>query len=160
MDAGGCVSEQGSFEELRSKDGFVSKVILHPDLLEQGSAKPVEDESKKVSVPKILQGPTANDVAERTRRIGDFAVYKYYYAAIGWKLMLSIMASATVYMVTGNFPCKLGCSETLIYNADFDSIALWLNWYSDGAIKSVALFSTIYAVAAIVSILSMAAALW
>jgi ATP-binding cassette subfamily C (CFTR/MRP) protein 1 len=108
LETGGRISEQGSFGALRAKGGFVSNVVLHPDLLEQGSAKPVEEDSpKKASpLPKIFQGPTANDVAERTRRVGDFAVYKYYYAAIGWKLFLSIMALATIYMVTGNFPCK------------------------------------------------------
>lgn len=113
MEAGGRISEQGSFESLRSKDGFVSKVILHPDLLEHGSAKPIEEESTKKALPisKILQGPTANDVAERTRRIGDFAIYKYYYAAIGSKLFMSIMALATVYVVMGNFPCELAHTE-------------------------------------------------
>jgi ATP-binding cassette subfamily C (CFTR/MRP) protein 1 len=108
LDSNGRISEQGSFEHLRSREGFVSKIILHPDLLERGSAKPTQGETtKKASaVFKILQGPTANDIAERTRRIGDFAVYKYYFAAIGWRLGLSIMAFSAIYMVVGNFPCE------------------------------------------------------
>ena len=104
LDASGRISDQGSFECLRAKDGFVSKVIDHPDLLE-GPANPEGDESAKKPLLKVLQGLTANDITERTRRIGDFGVYKYYYASVGIKLTSIIMAMSVVYMIFGNFPC-------------------------------------------------------
>jgi hypothetical protein len=107
LDANGHISEQGSFESLRSKDGFVSKVILHPDILDQSSSTRLsegESATKASTIPRILQGTTANDVADLTRRIGDIAVYKYYLAAIGWKLGWSVTVMSFIYMLAQKFP--------------------------------------------------------
>ena len=106
LDASGQISEQGSFEHLRAKEGFVSSLIVHPSLLDQGPTRPAEDKSTRKASPAstVLQGPTANDVAERTRRIGDSAVYKYYYAAVGWKWTTVILTLSFAYMIFGNLP--------------------------------------------------------
>jgi hypothetical protein len=105
LDSGGRISEQGSFVHLRQKDGFVSKVILQPELLEQSSSdRPSESAQKGPRIPKNLQGPTANDLADRTRRIGDASVYKYYLAAVGWNLGLQIVLLLALYTVTLKFP--------------------------------------------------------
>jgi len=105
LDPSGDISEQGSFAYLRQKDGFVSRIILHPELLEHSQSERSSEATRKGPlVPKSLQGPTANDVADRTRRIGDASVYKYYLAAIGWKLGLWSVVLLALYTVTLKFP--------------------------------------------------------
>lgn len=105
----GRIAEQGSFDSLRSQQGFVSKLLLHPELLEPKRVeKPVTHVRSKTAYtpPKALRGPTDNDVADLTRRIGDLSVYKYYLKSIGWKIALSEVASCSVYMVAQVFPRK------------------------------------------------------
>lgn len=105
LDPSGRISEQGSFVYLRQKDGFVSKVMLQPELLEQSHpSRSNESTQKGRAVQKVFQGPTANDMADRTRRIGDISVYKYYMAAIGWKLGLWTVGLLALNTVTLKFP--------------------------------------------------------
>jgi ATP-binding cassette, subfamily C (CFTR/MRP), member 1 len=159
VDASGRIFEQGSFEYLQSKDGFVSKVFLQPEILEQGRSRRDNIELKPLATPRILQGPTENDVVERTRRIGDFSVYKYYLTAIGWKLCSTVVAVAIIYMVAHKFPRRLKLLA-LICSVLTHSLALWLTWYSNGTVKSLVLFSTIYAASAVVALVSSAGMLW
>jgi ATP-binding cassette subfamily C (CFTR/MRP) protein 1 len=104
LDPSGRISEQGSFTYLRQKDGFVSRLMLQPELLERHSERSSDSTQKGPVVPKVLQGPSANDMADRTRRIGDASVYKYYLAAIGWKLGLWVIVLLALYTVTLKFP--------------------------------------------------------
>lgn len=104
----GRTSEQGSFDNLRSKDGFVSKIIRSPEILQSkpDGAQRSEIVSKPRAPPtaRNLQGPTANDAADLNRRIGDTSVYKYYLRAIGWKIALVNVSGAVVWMLGANFP--------------------------------------------------------
>lgn len=40
LNSNGQISEQGNFEDLRSRDGFVSQVILKPEILREMSRDP------------------------------------------------------------------------------------------------------------------------
>jgi ATP-binding cassette, subfamily C (CFTR/MRP), member 1 len=110
----GCIAEQGAFEVLRSQDGFVSKLLLHPELLESkphadaGGNNDIESKTKpSSSAPKPLRGgATANDVTDLTRRIGDLSVYKYYLKSIGWKFVLANTAACVVSTIAQLFPRK------------------------------------------------------
>lgn len=111
LGADGRITEQGSFEALRSQQGFVSKLLLHPELLESKRVdKPESDSSTETkakavaALPKALRGPSDNDVADLTRRIGDLSVYKYYLKSMGWRIALSEAASCSVYMLAQVFP--------------------------------------------------------
>jgi ATP-binding cassette subfamily C (CFTR/MRP) protein 1 len=113
----GHIAEQGTFETLRSQNGFVSNLLLHPELLESKPHSEAEanggiDSKSKASttIPKAPNGATVNDVADLTRRIGDFSVYKYYLKSIGWKIALVTITSCFVYMLAQSFPRR--CSYT------------------------------------------------
>ena len=87
LDQSGHISEQGSFQELRFSGGYVQGLatkhtkenksdLVESELIPQTLTKPItaiEDEDAEVQV------------AELNRRTGDFSVYNYYFAAIGWK---------------------------------------------------------------------------
>jgi hypothetical protein len=60
---------------------FFEQSLLQPEILKQGPSRREKSASNPSTASRILQGPTANDVAEKSRRIGDLAVYKYYLAA-------------------------------------------------------------------------------
>ncbi|TVY83108.1 ABC transporter FUM19 [Lachnellula suecica] len=134
----GNIFEQGSFDQLRSRDGFINKIIRQPDIL-QTKAQEITTiaTSSKIPqpvMPKALRGPTANDNNDLTRRIGDLSVYKYYISSIGWKIALVNGVTSVVYVLSANFP------------------QLWLTWYADGTVSSLALFIAIYVAATVVSL--------
>ena len=109
LSAGGKIAEQGSFEQLRSQDGFVNKVILQPELLQsKDEIVPTNASSNEPlrAAPKALRGPTASDAADLNRRIGDISVYKYYLNAIGWKSATISIITSVVNMFGARFPRK------------------------------------------------------
>ncbi|KAF4624451.1 hypothetical protein G7Y89_g13720 [Cudoniella acicularis] len=102
LGADGRIAEQGTFEMLRTQNGFVSKLLQNPELLASKSHSELETkdgpkQKQSTTVAKVLRGATANDVADLTRQIGDLSVYKYYLKSIGWKVVLA-NAISTLYM--------------------------------------------------------------
>lgn len=108
LDKDGKVVEQGTFDYLRSRDGFVSKLMLHPELLKSGSrSDDTENTLQKMpaaAVAKVLPGPSANDAADLTRQTGDISVYKYYLKSIGWKIGLANGIGSFVLMLGTKSP--------------------------------------------------------
>jgi len=105
----GHIAEQGSFDQLRSQDGFVSKLLLNPELLKaKVTAEDVPKDvggniNSPVTIPKALRGASKNDVEDLTRRVGDIAVYKYYLKAIGWRIALSAATCCLVVALAETF---------------------------------------------------------
>jgi ATP-binding cassette subfamily C (CFTR/MRP) protein 1 len=110
LSADGKITEQGSFEQLRTQDGFVNKIILQPELLQSKADEiiPADGSSNRPSpaAPKALRGPTASDAADLARRIGDISVYKYYLHAIGWKSASISIGVSVIYTFAARFPRK------------------------------------------------------
>lgn len=97
LDKSGRAIEQGTFADLRSQNGFVSRLVLHPELLESGKSEVASSTAVSApSIPKILQGPSANDAADLARKTGDISVYKYYIKSIGWKIGLANLAGVLI----------------------------------------------------------------
>lgn len=59
---------------------------------------------KKKVLPKGLSGPSANDVADLTRRTGDISVYRYYFASIGWKISIGLLLTVACNTLSTSFP--------------------------------------------------------
>lgn len=112
MGADGSIYEQGSFEELASQAGFVSKAIAQPSLLDSGNSRLVEHDKCRGPSPKQLAGSSANDIVERTRQTGDLSVYKYYLAAIGWKLGVASAVASIVYVLAIRSPSKAALCDS------------------------------------------------
>jgi ATP-binding cassette subfamily C (CFTR/MRP) protein 1 len=93
----GRVVEQGSFEQLRNAGGYV-----------QSLAARIKNEDTPTSTSKKLNDtaqPTApkpdneEEIEELNRQTGDFAVYKYYFASIGWFSNFLFFAYVVLYGV-------------------------------------------------------------
>jgi hypothetical protein len=108
LDKDGKVVEQGTFDYLRSRDGFVSKLMLHPELLKSGSrsddTENILQKMPAAAVAKVLPGPSANDAADLARQTGDISVYKYYLKSIGWKIGLANGIGSFVLMLGTKSP--------------------------------------------------------
>ena len=105
LDSDGRILEQGSFEVLRSQDGFVSKTLQDKDFEHRNrnaGADPLQKDPS-IAAKKSVQGPSPEKYADLTRRTGDTSVYKYYLASIGWKLSLIVIGGTVVNSVLFKF---------------------------------------------------------
>lgn len=86
LDKNGNAVEQGTFEELSVRDGYIHSLSI-------GKASALktnenhDSESKILSKPEIFnsiqQAIGPNQLSESSRQTGDIAVYKYYMSTIG-----------------------------------------------------------------------------
>lgn len=107
LDKSGKTIEQGTFADLRSQNGFVSQLVLHPGLLEPARAEVASSTTVSAAgTPKILQGPSANDAADLARKTGDYSVYKYYIKSIGWKIGLANVIGVLIDTLGKGSPCE------------------------------------------------------
>jgi ATP-binding cassette, subfamily C (CFTR/MRP), member 1 len=113
LDNDGKAIEQGTFSNLRSSDGFVGRLSLHPEILESDPISKTAEDTAAFKAPpaalKVLQGPSANDIADLTRQTGDISVYKYYLKSIGWTFGLANAMGSIIYMFGSKSPRK--CSR-------------------------------------------------
>lgn len=157
LGADGKIAEQGHFNDLRSQEGFVNKIMLQPELLRSRSNETdmTEDSPTRATKggAKALQGPTLSDATDLTRRLGDISVYKYYLRAIGWKIVVLDASWGVLFALGSNFPRELTYHILFL---KLTPLGLWLTWYSNGTVTSLPLFASIYAVTAIVTMFSVA----
>lgn len=106
LDVDGHISQQGKFDDLRIQGGFVSSLVL-PDMPTEERKTSPKDAAKRKPLPKVLQGPSANDIADLTRRTGDISLYRYYFASIGWKISLALLLTVCLNTLGSSFPRKL-----------------------------------------------------
>lgn len=99
------MSEQGHFDELAASGGYVSSFDLgQPDwnyIPDQTSYHvPTVIEQKKV-----IQ--TDDDLeAEANRATGDFTIYQYYFASVGWLGILVFLTCISGFVFCISFPSK------------------------------------------------------
>ncbi|PWY78211.1 P-loop containing nucleoside triphosphate hydrolase protein [Aspergillus heteromorphus CBS 117.55] len=104
----GHVSEQGTWDQLRTQSGYISKVILHEGdkrLHEGGDAEGAEVKTSAPAEPERSM--------DRVRQKGDRSLYSYYFSTMGYfnvSLMVSGMALMSVFSMVTQY---------------------WLKWWTD-----------------------------
>lgn len=80
----GRILEQGCFEDLKNSDGYVQS--LAAKLKSENISKTTGTVPKPTNLLAKVDGEEEINVIteELNRQTGDFAVYKYYFASIGW----------------------------------------------------------------------------
>lgn len=93
---------------MRSQGGFVSKLLLHPEILEGSISHKAEqiDEASEPGKPAVTTKGSSSKDADLTRQVGDTAVYMYYLRTIGWKLAVGNVFWCIVFALALRFPCK------------------------------------------------------
>ncbi|KYK57921.1 hypothetical protein DCS_04934 [Drechmeria coniospora] len=84
----------------------------------------------------------ANEVDDLTRQVGDFAVYKYYFKAIGWKKALCFTAFSVVHTFAATFS------------------HVWLKWWVDSQGTQMILYATIYVLLGVINAAGIAGYAW
>lgn len=106
LNSDGRIEEQGSFDELNSRGGYLSTFSLSPPDWEY-TRMPVEGDD----IPAYVYIPNPSLVsdsveAEASRRTGDMSIYLYYINSIGWTPTIIFMVAITVFVFGISFPSK------------------------------------------------------
>lgn len=111
LDAEGRISEQGHFDELNIRGGYVSSFSLQPaDWLYKPDAMVVPAPGGSITrAPKTRKNiaESSDDLeAEANRRTGDVSIYLYYIRSIGWPTTLVFIFCITAFVFCTSFPSK------------------------------------------------------
>jgi ABC-type multidrug transport system fused ATPase/permease subunit len=102
----GTITEQGSFEELKSLNEFAVAALGHQD------ASTYDQNSSAKEAPAVSRGvDLQSEEATKPRLAGDLRIYAYYARAAGWILAF-----------------YLGCQATTTFLMKFPDV--WLRWWS------------------------------
>ncbi|GAM37304.1 hypothetical protein TCE0_023r07121 [Talaromyces pinophilus] len=92
FDPDGCISEQGTFEQLRSRERYLRARLSNTD-----------DKSPPLA-PASVMSQTALEITpvngDTRRREGDWSVYRFYGASMGW---LRLLLYGTCVLCSGTF---------------------------------------------------------
>lgn len=103
LDAQGSVSEQGKFEQLVMENGYVAG-------LDARHTREADNSPKEDAAPmKAAAGDDTarqNAVADINRPVGDWKVYKFYFASAGWHNVLLLAGLVVIYAMLERFPGK------------------------------------------------------
>ena len=105
LDASGHVAEQGNFDQLKTAGGYVETITTKLKASDNSSLKE-ELEVAKLDASAFKAGPDELDARteELNRQSGDFSVYKYFFASIGWKHTLIFYLLVALFGVTIKMP--------------------------------------------------------
>ena len=119
LDRSGHVSEQGSFDELKNSDGYVQSLATKHKGENESATKLEPGGPALVKVPLGAEGEDAElEVDELNRQTGDIAVYRYYFASIGWQQNSFYVVSVILFGVASKLTeliliyCKFSLSWT------------------------------------------------
>ncbi|KAK3331678.1 putative ABC multidrug transporter [Cercophora scortea] len=117
----GTVVEQGTFDELMAREGYVQGLGLKGSsesdtASEKSASKKVVGESK----PQLLRTTTTNisgvaSESDAARQVGDKTVYKHYFKSMGWVLATTSLLFGASWGFFTNYP------------------TIWLKYWSEDA---------------------------
>ncbi|KAH0367288.1 P-loop containing nucleoside triphosphate hydrolase protein, partial [Aureobasidium melanogenum] len=85
----GTLVEQGSFQQLIAKQGYVATLAVQ---LREQSDHEDAPKTTKDSNHEIAEADVEDELLISDRRLGDFAVYKYYASAVGLAILATFLA--------------------------------------------------------------------
>ncbi len=136
----GRIVEQGTFAELNARQGSYVQSFA----LQQASRGPEEAQAQDSKVYKLGANQAAaleDTVGEKSRQMGDFSVYKYYFASIGRPAMIAFWVLDISYATLESFP------------------TVWLKWWSSAITNnenpSTATYLGVYAVLQVGGLLTL-----
>ncbi|KAK5123894.1 hypothetical protein LTR85_002090 [Meristemomyces frigidus] len=108
---GGNIVEQGTFDELDSRNGYVHDLRIDAERSHSEETQGEKEHPPAVRITKRMGSDTAQQ--DLARRTGDIDVYRYYARSIGWKYGAVVVVSAAVFAFCIKFP------------------DVWVRWWSE-----------------------------
>ncbi|KAJ5200204.1 hypothetical protein N7472_005408 [Penicillium cf. griseofulvum] len=125
----GLVVQQGSFDDLSSREGYIQRLKLNGVSDRESLRKesvPTTRSEVEASKSELAQLPTANDMIAPSlapeqisaRQTGDGSVFKHYLKNMGWSVVACSLFFGTLWGVFTNFP------------------SIWLSFWSDSVVSA------------------------
>ena len=113
LNAEGCIKTKGTYDELTNMgvlDAALFQTATNPEDRKNGTAAA----TGRKPLPAAVTGPSDNDIEDLNRQTGDFSLYKYYAASLGWAVSLGVLVTVMYNAVATAFPRK-HASHTLFF---------------------------------------------
>ncbi|KUJ13347.1 putative multidrug resistance protein [Mollisia scopiformis] len=129
LGSGGRVAERGTYDALRSEEGYIGSLLLESAKTSEQSSPPQTD-----AITKTLQSSTPPVFVDQTRKTGDMAVYAYWFKNTNPWNIVSFLLSAACY-------------------SGFKSFSqFWLKWWAEDG-THMGRYASVYATLSIVTLL-------
>ncbi len=133
LNGNGTIEEQGTWDDLRTQAGYISKVVLK----ENAERKPRDRVEAK---DQVQASPKESEMQHMARKTGDATLYNYYFQTIGSARLLLLSGSLTLYAVL------LG------------AIPYWLRWMAESRGEHMWYYTGIYFALTLGAFLSLSTA--
>lgn len=100
MGATGHIIEQGSFDILKESGGYVEGLATNHKGEDESSSRANDEDTAPIKLLPtfhIEQNELSTQTEELNRQTGDFQVYKYYFASVGWTYNLIFLIFVVLY---------------------------------------------------------------
>ncbi|MGI4815732.1 MAG: ABC transporter transmembrane domain-containing protein, partial [Janthinobacterium lividum] len=104
LDDDSHIAEQGSYEDLNSQSGYISKLEVTEEAKAATESRDHDGQEKVSSKAKGPKGPSEDDVMDLTRKTGDMAVYGYWLKSIGAPSAIMFLSFCAAYSFMVAFP--------------------------------------------------------
>ena len=99
----GQVAQQGTYDDLRSQEGYISSILLKSTHVDRDSHTSPSQNLGKTKV----ESSNDDDAMDLTRKTGDLAIYGYYLKSFGWFSALVFFGCSAFSSFTLSFPRKI-----------------------------------------------------
>ncbi|KAK7423467.1 hypothetical protein QQZ08_009036 [Neonectria magnoliae] len=144
----GSLSEQGTFEHLRSSGGGVQTLIQ--EVSHSASSNHQETVELKEDVDLIVFNsktkPSESQEPDKRRQLGDRAVYSYYFGSIGYPFLWTLLALEIVWAFLESFPTVW--------------LKFWTDTNSDGEDQHTGYYVSVYATLQVIGVVWFAILIW
>ncbi|KKY17726.1 putative abc transporter [Phaeomoniella chlamydospora] len=131
----GRIAEQGTWDDLRSEAGYISKIVHDEG---RTADRLGDDSAENTNGPKsaLAPPPKDDDTMDLTRKTGDVALYGYYFGAVGTYNLLYLMTTMALYSFFLAFA------------------QYWLKWWTEAEGKHPWYYTSVYFILSIAAFLS------
>ncbi|KAJ3526432.1 hypothetical protein NM208_g11192 [Fusarium decemcellulare] len=106
LDKNGSISEQGSYDKLKTATGYVQTLLRDMDASPTSttSERPTEEEVSVDGSMTQADCSSGHEQQDVRRQLGDSTVYRYYFSSIGGGFLFTLLALEIVWAFLESFP--------------------------------------------------------
>ena len=111
LNSAGQQCEQGTFEQLKSSNGYVEELVRSGKTDPKISLPPADFRVENLEIKEMFPGAKEKQESQapqdKSRQLGDWATYRYYFASLGWWCGFVFMALQVSYAFFMVFPSEI-----------------------------------------------------